>query len=68
MDALVDQEIAAEHMNEGTSVSVQESTDDAYTLINTFNLVPVNHTNAILNTVYIKEAVMSVTDNNNNNS
>ena len=62
LDALVDEEVSSEHMNEGTKVTVKESNEDPYTLINTFELYPVNATNAILNTVYINEAVTKVID------
>lgn len=67
LDALVDEEVSSEHMNEGTKVTVKESDEDPYTLINTFELYPVNHTNAILNTVYVNEAVTKVIDKENNN-
>lgn len=66
LDAFADEEIGYEHMNDGTKVTVQESDEDPYTLINTFELYPVNHTNAILNTVYVNEAVTKVIDKENN--
>lgn len=62
VDSLIETQIGNGYMNEGTVCVISESTVDPYDILNEITAIPINFTNAIVNNVYIGEAVMVVTE------